>query len=234
MAPPPHQTPQKQNSKGKLFEDLDALAGTIAFAHCERHGKVPLLVTASVDRIRLQSNPQLGEDMEMSGAVVWSGSSSMVIDMQVRLASDPQPWITASFTFVARSPQTGKAAKINKLVPEAPDEEVRFKEIEARNAKRKQKRLAAAAAAAAGGKGGAHHHNSGGKGAPAFNKEAMAQLLLSQARPLLEMPCLADSTCVLIDHTKLSNSTVMQPQQRNMLSRIFGGFLMRVRPPFRV
>lgn len=166
----------------------------------------------------------------MSGAVVWSGSSSMVIDMQVRLVSDPRPWITASFTFVARSPQTGKAAKINRLVPETPDEEARFNEIEVRNAKRKQKRLAAGAATA-GGKSGALQTNNGGiqnKGAQ-FNKQAMVGLLLSQGRALLEMPCLADPTCVLIDHTKLSNSTVMQPQQRNMLSRIFGGFLMRVR-----
>lgn len=168
----------------------------------------------------------------MSGAVVWSGSSSMVIDMQVRLVSDPQPWITASFTFVARSPLTGKAAKTNRLIPETSDEEARFKAIEVRNAKRKQKRLAAAAAAAGGGgKGGPLQHNHGSnqnKGAQ-FNKQAMVGLLLSQGRALLEMPCLADPTCVLIDHTKLSNSTVMQPQQRNMLSRIFGGFLMRVR-----
>lgn len=45
--------------KGKLFEDLDALAGNVAFVHCERDGKVPLLVTASVDRIRLRHNPLL-------------------------------------------------------------------------------------------------------------------------------------------------------------------------------
>lgn len=162
----------------------------------------------------------------MSGAVVWSGSSSMVIDMAVRLVSQPDPWITASFTFVARSPQTGRAAKINRLVPEMPVEEARFEEIEVLNQKRKAKRLVAAAAA--GGKGVAGANANHGKAA-GFNKEAMAQLLLTQARPLLEMPCLADPTCVLVDHTKLSNSTVMQPQQRNMLSRIFGGFLMRVR-----
>lgn len=162
----------------------------------------------------------------MSGAVVWSGSSSMVIDMQVKVVSEQQPWITASFTFVARSPHTGKAAKINRLVPETPEEEARFKEVETRNQKRKAKRLQQQQAAAAGKGGGSGNGDS--KGAPGFNKEAMAQLLLSQGRPLLEMPCLADPTCVLVDATKLSNSTVMQPQQRNMLSRIFGGFLMRV------
>jgi len=162
----------------------------------------------------------------MSGAVAWSGSSSMVIDMQVRVVSEQQPWITASFTFVARSAQTGKASKINGLVPETPEEEARFKELEQLNQKRKAKRQQQAAGKGHGG-GGSSSSSSKGKGGPGFNKDALAHLLLSQARPLLEMPCLADPTCVLVDKTKLSNTTIMQPQQRNMLSRIFGGFLMR-------
>lgn len=139
---------------------------------------------------------------------MWSGSSSMVIDMAVRLVSDPQPWITASFTFVARSPQTAKAAKINRLVPETPEEKERFAELEQRHWRRKalRQQAAATAAALAAMPGG----SSNGKGAPGFNKEAMAQLLLQQARPLKEMPVLADPTCVLVDQTKLSNSTVMQ------------------------
>lgn len=166
----------------------------------------------------------------MSGAVVWSGSSSMVIDMQVRQVSEPHPWITASFTFVARSPQTAKASKINRLVPETPEEQARFKEIEVRNQKRKAKRQQQAAAGGGGGLANGIGGGSSSKGTHGFNREAMAQLLLSQARPLIEMPCLSDPTCVLVDQTKLSNSTVMQPQQRNQLSRVFGGFLMRVRP----
>lgn len=143
----------------------------------------------------------------MCGAVVWSGSSSMVIDMAVRLVSDPQPWITASFTFVARSPQTAKASKINRLVPKTPEEKERFTEVEQRNQKRKaQRQQAAATAAARGAEGGSN----GKAGALGFNKGTVAQLLLSQARPLIEMPVLADPTCVLVDQTKLSNSTVMQ------------------------
>jgi len=33
--------------KGKLLEDMDALAGNIAFKHCEKDDKVPLLVRRS-------------------------------------------------------------------------------------------------------------------------------------------------------------------------------------------
>lgn len=35
-----------------------------------------------------------------------------------------------------------------------------------------------------------------------IDKEAVIRLLLQQARPLIEMPCLADPTCVLIDTTR--------------------------------
>ena len=53
--------------KGKLFEDMDALAGNVAYKHCERGGHVPLLVTASIDRIRINKNPPLDQSMEMTG-----------------------------------------------------------------------------------------------------------------------------------------------------------------------
>ena len=35
---------------GRILEDLDALAGNIAFKHCSEDPSFPLLVTASVDR----------------------------------------------------------------------------------------------------------------------------------------------------------------------------------------
>jgi len=207
--------------KGKLLEDMDALAGNIAFKHCEKDGKVPLLVTASVDKIRLSINPTLDRDMEMAGQVVWTGSSSMQIDLEVRALPDTRAWINASFTFVARAPSTGKATAINRLEPETEVEKKLFQTVELKNQRRKVMRKAAE-------HGGtkivgqhAPHHPGG------FDSKAMIKLLLTQARPLLEMPCLADPTCVLVDSTRASNSTIMQPQQRNMLNRVFGGFLMR-------
>jgi len=201
--------------KGKLLEDMDALAGNVAFKHCEKDGKVPLLVTASVDRIRLSSNPKLDRDMEMTGRVVWTGSSSMQIDLEVHALPDAKPWISASFTFVARHPQTAKATAINKLKPESAAERETFSAVEQKNQRRKTVRKAK-------GTEGSPSLKSG-----AVDVETMIKLLLSQARPLMEMPCLADPTCVLVDNTRASNSSIMQPQQRNMLNRVFGGFLMR-------
>lgn len=178
-------------------------------------------VTASVDRIRLSSNPTLDRDMEMSGHVVWTGKSSMQIDLEVRALPDTRPWINASFTFVARAPSTGKATAINRLEPETETEKKLFLAVELKNQRRKAlRKVAEHTGSKTVGQHSPHHVGE-------FDSEAMIKLLLKQARPLLEMPCLADPTCVLVDSTRASNSTIMQPQQRNMLNRVFGGFLMR-------
>ena len=62
------------------MEDLDSLAGNIAFQHCDdadRNTRPQLLVTASVDRVRLLRPLALSEDLVLSGAVAWVGRSSM-------------------------------------------------------------------------------------------------------------------------------------------------------------
>ncbi|XP_068319604.1 acyl-coenzyme A thioesterase 2, chloroplastic-like [Pyrus communis] len=41
-----------------------------------------------------------------------------------------------------------------------------------------------------------------------------------------DMPALADRDSILLRDTRLENSLICQPQQRNMHGRIFGGFLM--------
>ena len=72
---------------GKVFEDLDALAGSIAYSHCDDlvHDTPPLIiVTASVDRIDLltPSFPST-QDIKLSGHVSYVGKSSMEITITV-------------------------------------------------------------------------------------------------------------------------------------------------------
>ena len=77
---------------GRVFEDLDSLAGNIAFSHCDdadRNTRPQLLVTASVDRVRLMRALKLDEDVILSGAVAWVGRSSMVIRMEAWPAEHP-------------------------------------------------------------------------------------------------------------------------------------------------
>lgn len=58
---------------GRILEDLDALAGNIAAAHCAKkdNGKPLLIVTASVDRIVISHRANLKDDMILSGQVAW-------------------------------------------------------------------------------------------------------------------------------------------------------------------
>ncbi|KAL2944669.1 Acyl-coenzyme A thioesterase 9 mitochondrial [Bienertia sinuspersici] len=51
--------------------------------------------------------------------------------------------------------------------------------------------------------------------------------LLAEGLVFVELPALADRDSILIIDTCLQSSIVCQPQQRNIHSRIFGGFLMR-------
>ena len=53
---------------GKILEDLDALAGSIAYLHCHENDHVTI-VTASVDRIDLATSIPPTDDLKLSGHV---------------------------------------------------------------------------------------------------------------------------------------------------------------------
>lgn len=99
---------------GKLLEDLDALAGSVAYNHCDPGPgfRLPMLVTAAVDAIQINHRLNLDNDLEMSGQVAWTGSSSMDIRMELRQVNSFSlllglPVLTASRcqkSWLARSP----------------------------------------------------------------------------------------------------------------------------------
>lgn len=113
---------------GSVLEDLDALAGNIAFKHAAAGGgwKPPLIVTAGVDRIQVSKVPGVGEgDQVLSGAISWVGRSSMEITMEAAVGGGG-PWLEARFTFVARDRGTGEAAAIVPLEVEGVEERALF------------------------------------------------------------------------------------------------------------
>ena len=115
--------------------------------------------------------------------------------------------LTANFIFVARDSKTGKAAPVNRLSPETEQEKLLFEEAEARSNLRKRKR--------------------GGDRKELENGDAnRLQTLLAEGRIFCDMPALADRNSILLRDTRLENSLICQPQQRNIHGRIFGGFLM--------
>ncbi|CAE7249724.1 Acot9 [Symbiodinium sp. KB8] len=201
----------------KLFEDLDALAGNVAFKHCDDDDpetRMPHLVTASVDRIRLAPSIAitLDQNYEMSGQVSWVGSSSLIIHMKLTREADAVDVLVANFTFVARDIMSGKSCKVNRLEPETQEEKRLFQLADDKN---KARRLARAAGKAAAGT------------EVDATQAALAKELLDQGRLLQDMPGLAVGDAVLIHQTQRETMIICQPQQRNTAGRMFGGYLMR-------
>ncbi|CAL9197383.1 unnamed protein product, partial [Musa hybrid cultivar] len=52
------------------------------------------------------------------------------------------------------------------------------------------------------------------------------KMLLAEGCVFCDLPALADRDSIQIRDTKLENSLICQPQQRNFRGRIFGAFLM--------
>lgn len=207
---------------GKLLEDLDSLAGNLAFAHCDDglpETRPPLLVTATVERIRLtRQMPIDGGDLTLSGRVIWTGSSSMDIQIQCHQGAIT-PNLSAIFTFVARDPLTHKSTKINPVLPDSNEEHKLFEEREGINQMRKALRTSPNAGLGLEGVGP-------GTATPAAVNKWIDQVL-TESQILSELPSLASSNVVRMADTKATNLFCTQPQHRNLSNRIFGGFLMR-------
>lgn len=212
---------------GQIFQDLDALAGVIAYKHCSP--AEPVIVTASVDRIyMLKKIDNIEEcDMTLSGAVTWSGRSSMEITIKAathRETIDPEAdlteanikdenvFLTANFTFVARDPDTKKSFPINKLVPQTPEEKVDFVRAEKFNS---LKKIAAM--------------QTGLQYAPPTAEESkIIHDIWIKNKDYHYNPEVKPQHIVNMSDTKIHSTAIMQPQYRNMHSyMIFGGYLLR-------
>ncbi|PNH06307.1 Acyl-coenzyme A thioesterase 9, mitochondrial [Tetrabaena socialis] len=201
---------------GRLLEDLDSLAGNVAFEHCYTGAALPLLVTAAVDEISLRHPLRLERDIVVRGQVVWTGKSALDIRMQLfQEQHGPDPSVEALFSFVHLDPTTRKAAPAVQLRPEtAADAEVfrqRQAVADARRAARQQQQQGSCGDVQA---------------VPLEARDAMSGWVRA-ARRLQELPALAPTDAVLMPKTCQHNTFVCQPQHRNTHGRVFGGFLMR-------
>jgi acyl-coenzyme A thioesterase 9 len=198
---------------GKLLEDLDALAGNIAFFHVQTDSRAeedsPLIVTASVDRISLHRRPLKGSDQNLSGQVTWTGTSSMEIRMLCTDAGSDREWLEAYVTFVTLDSKTNKSMRIPAVVPVTDEEKAEFAAGAARAAAKKRRRKQEQ------------------QSSDEYNVDAKVAALMAEAGPLLTMPSLADPHSILMKDTTMQNAMIAQPQVQNLHNRIFGGFLMR-------
>ena len=236
---------------GRVLEDLDSLAGNIAFQHCDdsnRTTRPQLLVTASVDRVRLLRQLRLDQDVILSGAVAWTGRSSMVIRMEAWPAdhpdapSDVQHLTSGELTSGEHAPSSSSSSshargsgpslsadftfvardpltnRAAALNPLVPD----TPETEAlfeETSRRVARKKRRAKTLAAG--------DAGLSESLAAEKASFVEERARRARSLSELPALAPPDVISVAATLCENIFVAQPQQRNLSGRIFGGFLLR-------
>ncbi|CDF89595.1 ZYBA0S04-08042g1_1 [Zygosaccharomyces bailii CLIB 213] len=209
---------------GQLFQDLDSLASKIAYKHTSP--VEPMIVTASVDRIYLLQNLNSIADVNviLSGSVIYTGRSSMEISISARALRRDLPkeiteenlldddlFMTASFTFVARNPETHKSMAINRLLPLNEKEWMDFRRAESRMAAKKLKAVSMDLE----------------KNPPTKSESAIIHQLWAASKELAQVHNKPSNVLFMKDTNKKS-TMFMQPQYRNRHSyMIFGGYLMR-------
>jgi acyl-coenzyme A thioesterase 9 len=212
---------------GQIFQDLDALAGVIAYRHCSP--AEPVIVTASVDRIYMlkRLDDVSSCNVTLSGSVTWTGRSSMEITIKAAThrgefdkekileesdIRDEDVFLTANFTFVARDPETQKAFPINMLVPRNEKEEADFVLAEKFN---NQKKIAAS--------------QTGLQLSPPSEEEAkVIHDMWIKEKDYESHPETRSKSVIPMSTTRIFSTSIMQPQYRNRHSyMIFGGYLLR-------
>ncbi|KAK6463628.1 HotDog domain-containing protein [Scheffersomyces coipomensis] len=206
---------------GQLFQDLDALAGRIAYRHCSP--AEPVNVTASVDRIYMVKKvDEINHyNFVLAGSVTWTGRSSMEITVRGYAFEDSIPeniteaslpkeniFLTANFTFVARNPLTHKSFAINRLLPVQEQEWLDYRRAESHNAKKK---LA--------GKKSSEVEPTDEENRLIYDMWRSSKSFVGTERP---------KGVSFMKDTSISSTIFMQPQYRNRHSyMIFGGYLLR-------
>lgn len=205
---------------GQLFQDLDALAGRIAYRHCAP--AEPMNVTASVDRIYMVKKVDEIQNYNfvLAGCVTWTGRSSMEITVKGYAFEDLVPesiseetlpsenvFLTANFTFVARNPLTHKSFAINRLLPVSEKEWLDYRRAESYNAKKK---LAA--------KNMAVIEPTDDENRLIYDMWRASRLLTPEFNKNIQFT----------RDTTVTSTLFMQPQYRNRHSyMVFGGYLLR-------
>lgn len=206
----------------QLFQDLDALAGRIAYRHCSP--AEPVNVTASVDRVYMVKKVDEinNYNFVLAGSVTWTGRSSMEITVKGYAFEDAVPEITneeslpaenvflaANFTFVARNPLTHKSFAINRLLPVTEKDWIDYRRAESHNAKKKlmakNKKILE----------------------PTAEESKLIYDMWKSSKSLKNIDRQDDGIAFMKD-TTMKSTMFMQPQYRNRHSyMIFGGYLLR-------
>lgn len=208
---------------GKLMENLDSLAGSIAYKHMlgpsvRALGRIQdrgfYIVTASVDRLDMLSPLNPGRDLRISGQVIYTGTSSMEVAVKMESIGNGIPEETVMigrFSMVCRNATTHRASKVNPLIISTPEERALYslgehmKKNRQSNALRSLSRVPPSSSEAADLHSFYLEHGQEEDGTDVENKER-----------------------VWMGDTTIEKCMLMFPQERNVHQKVFGGYLMRL------
>lgn len=203
---------------GMLMEHLDSLAGSIAYKHVlgpevETLGRIQerglYFVTASVERLDMLAPLLPVRDVRLSGQVIYTGSSSMEVAVKMEamnMDQEPETVMLGRFSMVCRDARTQRARKINSLVISTPEERSLFHMGEAAKNRRRESIAQSL------------------ERVPP-NKIEAAELHAYELKYGQED---ADREKLWMGDTQLEKTMLMFPQERNVHSKVFGGYLMRL------
>ncbi|KAJ8278182.1 hypothetical protein GJAV_G00084810 [Gymnothorax javanicus] len=203
---------------GRILEDLDSLAVLICYSHTKNDSlpRSPLsIVTALVDKIDMRKQRIYPDcDIKFTGHVTWVGKTSIEAKMHMSQFHDGaySPVLDATFVMVARDPENKRAAYVNPLKPEGPEEEKLLQE----GAANKKRRVELSTASLL-------------KVAPTDDeRKIIHSLFLNTLDPktVSFRSRVLPPNSVWMEDAKVKGLEICHPQQRNIFNRIFGGFLM--------
>ncbi|KAF8464814.1 HotDog domain-containing protein [Gautieria morchelliformis] len=206
---------------GKLMENLDSLAGSIAYKHVLGPevrilggvlDKGFFIVTAAVDRLDMLKalTPGNISDLRLCGHVIYAGRSSMEIVVKMELVGvRDETVMLGRFSMVCRDGITQKAKSVPGLALSTPEEQT----LSAMGAAFKQRKKSLSL-------------HSLDRVPP--TRDDVAQLHELFLRHGQNDGLNNHIERVWMEDTALENCLLMFPQERNIHSKIFGGYLMRL------
>lgn len=204
---------------GKLLEDLDAVAASVAYLHCDDADLI--LLTAAVDRIDiLRSFDRADLNVRLRGFVTFVGTSSMEVTIAIEtevgtpVQSDRplDKWqlnALAKFVFVARSKDGTRAIVVPRLILRTQRERDIFGIGQARNHYRRHR-----------------NEQSLFKQPPTEEESSLLHRLLIAPDQTHDGPQ-ENGRQVPMKGTEMTSVRLCHPQERNIHNLIFGGHLMR-------
>ncbi|KAG8679462.1 hypothetical protein FRC09_018954, partial [Ceratobasidium sp. 395] len=224
---------------GMIMEQLDALAGSIAYKHVLGPSVPDLgsvgpasrgfyLVTASVDRLDMLQAFSLSKqpsDIRLSGQVIYVGRSSIECAVRMEQLCDhgrtEKTVMLGRFSMVARDAATHKAREVNPLVLSTPEEQALFKFGESHKDRKKLSSTASLSRVPPSQEEARLLHEN-------FLKYSAAHKPTCKFTNTTTKTVEGDIESVWMEDTRVEKTLMMFPQKRNVHSKVFGGYLMRL------